>query len=88
MKSSEILQSSNLEIEIKSNSFYRVEVSYSKYNVKHEAIFYTDKILNDGKFGSFNQIWNPSYCEHKTIKDAYYMLIIEELPMEYKMQTP
>lgn len=63
-------------------TWYLVEVAFSKYNVIHKSLFYTGFLngMPHRKFpGNYNILVNPTYDLNYKISDIYYMRVIKKL---------
>lgn len=66
----------------KERTYYVVDVAYSKQNMPpHRAIFYTG-FLNgkDGTPGGYEAIFQGSYEQQYSWRDAYYLKAVCEIP--------
>lgn len=64
------------------DTYYEVEVAFSRYNVIHLAVFYTGLFSQDDPSswpGNYNQVWNPVYDRRMDITDVYYMRPIDTI---------
>jgi len=56
----------------KENTYYSVEVAFKPTNTVHSSIFFSG-FLKDGKPGSYNAVFNPSYENNFKISDVFYL---------------
>lgn len=64
----------------KENTWYIVEIAFSKFNPVFKALFYSG-FLNEGTFtpGGYNRLVGSTLAGKETIKDVYYMKVLKEL---------
>jgi len=63
----------------KENTMYIVDVAFTQSNAIHQSYFFSG-YLSDGVPSGYNQIINPTYEEPESMRSAYYMKALYELP--------
>jgi len=59
-------------------TYYIVDVAFSKMNPIHNKIFYVG-FLNNGFPAGYNQLFTNSDTGYKTIKDVYYLKALKKI---------